>query len=580
MQLQLILLELGPSVSAWPGSLCAAQWRTQKGFLKSHFTLILYISYVSGKLYKPITDFNIMRKKAPFLRSYHICSCFCHAVVDVSLSSLAEEDEVVRDVFQGLLVASVEPGGRIKTTETMKELYREAREGSKSFVRLEGPPGVGKTTSLYWLYRQLKHSSVPVMVVPFNASYEGAKDEVITKLHEVSSFVVLMDVVSPSDNPQSFLNFSKVFVRRNVKCILALSSSFSIFKSLQAINTSAWAKFLSTAKAIRFKPWNDTLSRDFLTSEMNVTSSVDELVQACKGIPALLCKCHDKSAMSCVIKFEFDTVINYIQQYTSRISLKHELDILMAAKLGVKLQDVGLSQPIAQDTMMVMSYLISIDDSGTVTPYYPSELDDCLTRAITLMWSSLGLTGTVKPDSESVVGQFFECKLPYIIGMIDNLTLRVKKVPDSLTRDITLKLASAGSGRLESGNLPLPSKNMLWRTPKSFKAIDFLAEVRTQLPTMSELGDVVLAMQVTCQSSNITAKFSKSVLNMNLGHNKVLFVMLNPWWTNFDINFNHVVGCTSGATRSSRFDALWYGQPASFVPYKGHFEQLNAMFMS
>ena len=83
----------------------------------------------------------------------------------------------------------------------------------------------------------------------------------------------------------------------------------------------------------------------------------------------------------------------------------------MEAKLGLKLEDVGLSQLIARETMMVMSYLISIDDSGTVTPYYPSELlDDCLTRAIMGMWSAMGLTGTVKPDSESL-----ECKLPYII---------------------------------------------------------------------------------------------------------------------------------------------------------------------
>ena len=70
-----------------------------------------------------------MHKKAPFLRPYHICSCFCHAVVDVSLSSLTNEDKVVRDVFQTLLIASVEPGGPIKVTETMKTLYHE---GSRS----------------------------------------------------------------------------------------------------------------------------------------------------------------------------------------------------------------------------------------------------------------------------------------------------------------------------------------------------------------------------------------------------------------------------------------------------------------
>jgi len=140
-----------------------------------------------------------------------------------------------------------------------------------------------------------------------------------------------------------------------------------------------------------------------------------------------------------------------MQQYISQISFMYEIDILMAAKMKLKLGDIGLSQEIAQQTMMVMSYLISIDDSGTITPYYPIEqLDDCLARTIGLMWSSMGLTGVPKPDSESVVGHFFECKLPYIINSIDNLTFRVKKVPNSQTQDITLQLASAGSRRLES----------------------------------------------------------------------------------------------------------------------------------
>jgi len=112
-------------------------------------------------------------------------------------------------MFFKLLVALVEPGGPIKVTETMKTLYREVREGSKSIVRLKGPPGVGKTTSLYWLYQQLKHdSSVSVMVVPFNASCEAEEDDVIARLCDVSKLVVLMDVVSPSE-PQAFKNFTK-----------------------------------------------------------------------------------------------------------------------------------------------------------------------------------------------------------------------------------------------------------------------------------------------------------------------------------------------------------------------------------
>ena len=72
-------------------------------------------------------------------------------------------------------------------------------------------------------------------------------------------------------------------------------------------------------------------------------------------------------------------------------------------------------------------------------------------------------------------------------------------------------------------------------------------------------------------------KFEKSIVGMNFGSSKILFVMLNPKWTSFDSNYDYVVSVTSGAG-AQRFNNLWYGQPVNFGKYITLLEQLNVWF--
>lgn len=167
-----------------------------------------------------------------------------------------------------------------------------------------------------------------------------------------------------------------------------------------------------------------------------------------------------------------------MSNHKSRIIWKNEIDILVAAKFGLKIQDVGLGQTSAERTMMFLSYLVSINDSVPtlyfpIAPYNRDESDDFLTSMITTMWENI--SSSLKPDSESMIGQYFECQVPHIIY-----------------------------------------RNVDYQVLISCGKLHFVAQVQTKLPNISGINDVLLVMQVTTQTSNVAHKFQKSIVGMTL----------------------------------------------------------------
>ena len=100
------------------------------------------------------------------------CSCFSHAVECVTFSNMPKETSMAKKTFECLLIPSLshDEDRTIMVTDTMTLLYKEVtKEKPDKFVCLIGPPGVGKTTALYWLYRQLRHSGVEVEAIPYSS---------------------------------------------------------------------------------------------------------------------------------------------------------------------------------------------------------------------------------------------------------------------------------------------------------------------------------------------------------------------------------------------------------------------------
>jgi hypothetical protein len=409
---------------------------------------------------------------------------------------------------------------------------------------------------------------------------------------ENSHLIILIDVLSPSLERQD--QFRELLVNafsNRVKVVASLSSSFEIFTCLEAVNSSLWSDFLSRSKIMVFEPWGMEISKSFLCSLLRDEENIDGLVEYCRGIPKLMALCQNITQLKkndpfdAVRKHEFSVVLSFMKKHNTGVIWKDEIDILVAAKYGLKIEELCLTKEQAEATMMVMSYLVTLENS-VPTLYFPvagyncgkEEAFDFLTRMVSSIWANITWIGSPKLNSESIIGQYFESEVPHVINRNGSLTLIVQKIHGGLSSiNITISLSSPG-GLLNVVHFPLPGRNALWKTPKSFKAIDFVAEVDATLPDSDEDSvRVLLAIQVTSQSSNIEQKFRKSLVGMNFDYSKVVFVMLNPKWTDYNSNLEQARSVTAG-TAARRFGNVWYGQPVAFEAFKGLLKEICFMF--
>ena len=187
-----------------------------------------------------------------------------------------------------------------------------------------------------------------------------------------------------------------------------------------------------------------------------------------------------------------------------------EISLLMAAKFGINIKCVGLTKDVAEQLIMCLSYLVNIDEEGVPTPYFPDT--DYLPTIVSTLWANMNSSLPVKTDSKSVIGDFVECQLPNM--MSTSLTLMVKKLHGgSRAQNITITLTPSSGAQLDVVELPLPSVNVLWRSPKQFKAVDYFIQLSSaadlpDCPPDTTLGHTIVVMQATIQQGNRTEKIS------------------------------------------------------------------------
>lgn len=303
----------------------------------------------------------------------------------VSMAEMRKEDDIVREAFQRLLMPSQQTNEmNIIETPEMDELYKTVvGSDGNMLIFLKGPPGVGKTTSLFWLYQQLKQlESFFTIVIPFQTLLDNF-EYVSSRIKQCSStdkkMVLLMDLLTPTvDCIEQQKKFFQILAKSecaNSTVVIAQSSSFVLFCHLKPNEASDWVETSYWATSISLKPYEDDLSKKFLISLLgkNVEEGdIDSMVQYCKGIPKLLAFCrsgmtHCKAPINSVLAHEFHTVLNYMVSCYKAVHWKRELMLLVAARLKMNIDHVGLTKPSAEGLVMCLSYLVDINEK--VSPF-------------------------------------------------------------------------------------------------------------------------------------------------------------------------------------------------------------------
>lgn len=512
------------------------------------------------------------------------------------MGSLREEERLVKVAFKALLprlfMNSISES-TIMVTPAMIDLYEWAMDEGKdsSCIFIEGPPGLGKTTSLYWLYKQLHWQKVFPVLLPFD-DLPAAKDSILSYITDNRgdrSIVMLLDLTSPSvgaEKRASIQTLVELISEYNCKLVIALSSLFGVFTMLATREATFLINLYLIAEKLTFKPFDNERAKEFLHS-MGISNNVEELVKCCNGIPNLLSLCgrNDyRDAILSVQRAEFSTVIEYLANYHMQVDWLSEINILVAANLKIPVKSIGMSNDDAEQTVMCKSHLLRIEN-GIPIPYFPTIHDGFLSSQVKLLFTNMNRLLIVKTDANSVIGNFFEYRVPFLISRKDyRLTLEVQQLGGK-SEKIVIELVPLQSADARLDSLTIPGNNTVWRTPKDYKAIDYIVRTEVKFFDSESPIQTILAMQATVQAKNQKQKIEKSVVGLpeNIrSQERVILVLINPLWTDFITNYElaqeAILSC---ATRSGRgkFSNLWYGQPSNFDDYKCLHQTLCNVFM-
>lgn len=97
--------------------------------------------------------------------------------------------------------------------------------------------------------------------------------------------MILIDLLSPSvRSAEDVDRCMPVALRKDVRVVVAQSSAFLIYTTLEPMKTTQWVECFNLANHIIFQPWID-LAEEFLKSISlgDRADKVGELIRYCKG---------------------------------------------------------------------------------------------------------------------------------------------------------------------------------------------------------------------------------------------------------------------------------------------------------
>ena len=454
---------------------------------------------------------------------------------------------------------------KILVTDLMAKLLHVLEMGNEcEVIFILGPPGTGKTTSLYWLYKQCQGlPQFHPIAIPLHqlGDMHGDVLTLISNKQENQQLVFLIDLSSSRslsvDNCQLFRN--TVAVNSGVKLVLAASSSYAIYQST-ATGGASFRTYYSLSYKLQSHPFNVDLARKFIQQLGKPTEEMEEIVETTKCVPRLLelsaafVKSSDpndsslpssppqqtlKEAVQDAISSEYERILLYMCEHKELVTWEDESKLLMASSHQLPITVFGMDKDSAPRLILIRSFLLHLRKDLVPVPYV--DFDQQVFTQIIRHMSSYSVS--IRTNNEAVIADYFEKCLPRSI--LPNFHVTIGSLDDrKTTLNIVLSFDTMPCPDLDDATML--TIDTLWKTSVTYKAVDYVG-LKKGLNLRSENPEdkYVVLIQATIQKKKKQNDKMNSILrvpnDLTAGKAGVLFIMVNPYWQDFDEGFRVAV---------------------------------------
>lgn len=460
----------------------------------------------------------------------------------------------------------------IVVTETMKQVYAlilERKSGAK--ISLSGPPGTGKTTTLYWLYQQFKNNPLYHTV----AVAMTVESKMTLEVPPGKQLILLADLVSPSTLTRSqYDSFMQLKLSKKCILIIAESSMFSVFSTLNPSLSAQWDKLLVNSKRFMTKPFTSAETSKYLS---NLTT-IPPGLELCNNIPRLLSFMYGEQpsgerSIKHVIRFECNSLMEQMAEHGLRISWDQELKLLLAMSMKQPYTTYGLEPGDIDELCLIRSYLVYINDDNVPVSIYRLG-ESVFNHLIRGYWGNM--CRYVQADSVAMIHNQFESCITKCILPKMGVTVAALRTEHAIQRDVQFEFRPICVRAMDLQNVAA-TEDVLWRMPVGYRAIDYAAY------SNFNGKKYLIAVQVTIQQTDVPGKLRTSFaipteLTSKADDGCAMLIFIDPFQENFDTNFAAAESVTSGPG-GSRFDGWYYGQPSRYDDIHALIRYLNSIFV-
>ena len=455
----------------------------------------------------------------------------------------------------------------IIVTAEMKKAYEFVtnpdRKGHNILCMLGGP-GCGKTTTLFWLLKQLEISDKYKPVTGVLGS-EVVEFSIETK-DFLPNHVLLIDLNEAKNATVKMIKPVLSLLHRFHRVVFAVSSGFIAKLESDQSTKNLFSYIFRCASRIRCKQFTDAETQTFakeLRSDISA-EEVQQLIVATKGVPRLLCYAYVDSGMRAwviqdAIKTEFT---NAIKALPINSATPTDVKILLACYFKISLRSVNLTLVQTKESVLLKANLVYIETEDLATvPHCYFQIDQTL---IELLGPNLCVPfhnrfGTV--STRAGLGDVFEGAFPTILSQrMDLCVSPVHSIEERQTISLTFKNTDP---LLYDRNPTNIHKGFLYETPMGCIGIDFLSLQD------KPIANTLVGIQVTIQNKNIEDKVEKTLrlfpLELEKHFETILLIIVNPNWVDGQC-FDLVHTYTSSGRVQQRYGKWYYGELCDFDP--------------